>query len=183
MLVNDETVLALRSGDTSAYERVVNEYYSQILYYSKEYLDDEEEAREVTQDTFVALWEGRTPIKDASHLRGYLFSVSKHLSLMRIRKRKSRRGYEDYLLRSHNSRIEKNDPDAVYAFKETEERILRVLEVMPEQRRKVFSMSRQEGLKYAEIAERLGISIKTVEVHMGSALKMFREAFRSREEL
>ncbi|BDD09985.1 DNA-directed RNA polymerase sigma-70 factor [Fulvitalea axinellae] len=181
MLTNLVSIEKLRAGDIQLFERIVNEYHSRIVYFSKEYLGDEEEAREVAQDTFVKLWEKRETLADDSRLDAYLFALAKHFSIMRLRKRKSRKTYEDYLRHQLNTSLNMEaltNPAAQLAFNETDQRIQDLIDSMPKQRRAVFLLSRKEGLKYAEISEKMGISVKTVEGHMGKALKLLRESLK-----
>jgi RNA polymerase sigma-70 factor (ECF subfamily) len=66
-------------------------------------------------------------------------------------------------------------PSDILNYKELQDKIAKILERLPEKCGKIFTMSRFEGLKYTEIAEKLSVSVKTVEANMGRALKEFRK--------
>ena len=82
----------------------------------------------------------------------------------------------DMLKRCHTSQSESQEsPSDILNYKELQEKIARILERLPERCGKIFYMSRFEGLKYTEIAEKFSVSVKTVEANMGKALKEFRK--------
>jgi len=138
-------------------------------------LKEREEAEEIVQEVFVKIWERRHSIDVKSSLRNYLYSAVRNACFNHLKHQSVERNYANE---------KKNEPDEHNMVEEnligSELGILihQVIEQLPEKRREIFELSRFEGLKYNEIAERLNISIKTVEAQMGQALKYLKSHLR-----
>lgn len=156
----------------TAFETIFNEHYSNLCAYGNNFLKDIEASEEVVQEVFFKLWINRDSLEITTSLKSYLFRAVRNSSLNVLKHVGIR---EDY--KQHNERIiqmeEKSQEDQVIVS-ELEEKIRKAIDALPLERRKIFIMSRYDGLKYKEIAEKLGISVKTVENQMGSALKSLR---------
>ncbi|MGH7493700.1 MAG: RNA polymerase sigma-70 factor [bacterium] len=135
-----------------------------------------EAAEDIVQEVFIKLWENRHQIKAERSLKSYLYTITTNLALNYIRHTKVAIKFqrtlneESFLQESPQSSLEK---------KELHEKLLAALALLPEKPRIVFMMSRMEQLSYREIAERLEISIKTVESHIGAALKALRKSLQT----
>ena len=124
----------------------------------------------------VRVWTNRASLAIESSLRSYLFRAVRN-GCMNVKKHmKVRDEYKAYMehdsLGNHHSREEE------MIISELEQKIREAIDHLPMERRKVFILSRYEGLTYGQIAEKLDISVKTVENQMGKALKMLREELR-----
>jgi RNA polymerase sigma-70 factor (ECF subfamily) len=166
----------LREGGTTAFEMLFRTYYQSLCNYAYSFLRDKEEAEEVVQSTFLLVWEKRGSLAIHTSVRPYLYAMVRNacLNVIKHDKIKQRHAGEELALaeRSHDSVAH------AVASNELENRIRLAIEDLPEQCRMVFKLSRFEELKYAEIANQLNISVKTVENHMGKALKIMREKLR-----
>lgn len=159
----------LRRGDSVAFKKMFDNYYKILVAVGYKILLDRELAESVVQDVFVNLWSNRETALINS-LKGYLVVSVKNRSLNEIKRAKrfvSFNTIQTYQLPSEPLDIQ-SDVDAI-------EHIMNSINELPEQRRKIFRMNRIDGLKYAEIALELNLSIKTVEAQMSSALKYMRE--------
>ena len=167
---------ALTAGDITAFEMLFRTYYQPLCHYASSFLQDKEDAEEIVQSTFLLLWEKRETLAIRSSVKPYLYAMVRNACLNVIKHEKIKQKYagEETALadRSHDS------VSHIVASNELEFKIMQAMEVLPEQCRMVFKLSRFEELKYAEIAEQLNISIKTVENHMGKALKIMREQLK-----
>jgi RNA polymerase sigma-70 factor (ECF subfamily) len=167
---------ALTVGDITAFEMLFRTYYQPLCNYAYTFLQDKEDAEEIVQSTFLLVWEKRETLAIRTSVRPYLYAMVRNACLNIIKHEKIKQKYvgEEMALadRSHDSVA-----NAV-ASNELEYRIKVAMEELPEQCRMVFKLSRFEELKYAEIADQLNISIKTVENHMGKALKIMREQLK-----
>lgn len=156
----------------SEFEALFKQHYQELCGYANSYLKDLEAAEEMVQSTFVRVWERREQLEIHSSRRSYLYSAVKNACLNQLKHLKVRDEYK-----AHNERVLASahySAEDEYQANQLEERIRASIESMPEGRREVFKLSRFEGLKYREIAERLKISVKTVENQMGSAIKQLR---------
>ena len=148
-------------------------HYSDLCAYANVYLKDPDASEEVVQEVFFKLWSKRDTIEITSSKQSYLFRAVRNGSLNLIKHINIREEYKAYNKREI-SYGETEHYDEVIAS-ELEQKISKAIEELPTERRKIFILSRYEGLKYSEIAEKLGISPKTVENQMGKALKYMRE--------
>lgn len=163
-------------GGITAFEMLFRTYYQPLCNYAYTFLQDREDAEEIVQSTFLMVWEKRDTLAIRTSVKPYLYAMVRNACLNVIKHEKIKQRYagEEIALadRSHDA------VNHTIATNELEHRIKEALEELPEQCRLVFKLSRFEELKYAEIAEQLNISIKTVENHMGKALKIMREQLK-----
>jgi len=157
------------SIDLSEFEMLFKSHYSELCAHANKYLDDLAAAEETVQSLFVKLWENRADVRFEKSARAYLFAATRNACFNQLRHIKVREEYK-----KHNQLEMEQEQYTVgdeYQAVELEEKIRRSIDDLPEGRRRIFILSRFEGLKYREIADKLKISIKTVENQMGSAIK------------
>jgi RNA polymerase sigma-70 factor (ECF subfamily) len=128
------------------------------------------EAKDIVQTAFIKLWEKRTDVNLTTSARSYLYTSVYHLCINNVRDRKIHQGHHERLASINNT----NNINPAEE-KETRIRIQQAINSLPGRCKEVFCKSRFEGKKYTEIASDMNISIKTVEVQMGKALKYLRE--------
>jgi RNA polymerase sigma-70 factor (ECF subfamily) len=136
-------------------------------------MKNKEDAKEIVQETFLKLWNRRDKIDSSYSLKSFLFSISYNLTIDLLRKKTQDIGFQDYLKNHFNEEGAKTDELA--HFNELNEVLAQLVNELPVQRRKVYLMSREEGLSHQEIAGKLGITIKTVENHINLSLKFLRK--------
>ncbi len=153
---------------------VFRDYYTPLVRYGNTFLKDTDETEDVVQQVFVSMWEKRAQLDIHTSVRAVLYRAVHNACLNRLKHQKVRR---DYAGDWKNTQSDSEQTDALEAA-ELQERINRAIETMPEQCARIFKMSRFEQLKYQEIADQLGLSVKTVENQMGKALKIIREALK-----
>ncbi|MFA5420360.1 MAG: RNA polymerase sigma-70 factor, partial [Bacteroidales bacterium] len=161
----------------SAFEELYNFFYPKLSYFSNQYLLDADAANNVAQDAFTELWEKRSGLHSETNIQAWLFSVTKNKSLKLIGKERSRQKYHDYLRIRQldvNYRSLADFDTSNFIFEELQHKIKTALAKLSPSVRLVFEKSRFEDKKNREIAEELGISIKTVEAHISKALKLLR---------
>jgi RNA polymerase sigma-70 factor (ECF subfamily) len=175
-LSEQEMLLSLQTDNQSTFEVIFKIFYQPLCRYAYSFLNDKEEAEEVVQSTFIQVWEKRSSIAVQTSFRSYLYRMVRNACLNVLKHKKVKQAHALHELTTGQTAHE-----SVHETLSSNELELKVGEVMmelPEQCRIIFQMSRFEGLKYAEIAEQLQISIKTVENQIGKALKIMREGLK-----
>jgi RNA polymerase sigma-70 factor (ECF subfamily) len=168
-LSNEQLIPMLLSGDEHTFESVYKHFLRPLHVYAIAILQDEEEARGMVQNVFLKLWERKTRLNFNGSLQAYLYGAVYHECLNNLRHQKVKFKHQQYLIHTMESQ-ESTGTD----LKELKNKLQQALNELPEKCRTIFQMSRFEELKYQEIANRLNISIKTVENQMGKALKTLR---------
>jgi len=166
-----ELFLKLKEGDEKAFQTLFRKFYSSLCQYARQFLNDSESAEEAVQDMFVKIWERRTVLNIDASVRHYFFRAIRNQCLNQIQHEKIKKQYAGKVLESSSQEI---DPGHFYLEVDLIERIEKSIEALPPKRKEIFRLSREQGLKYKEIADTLNISIKTVEAQMGLALKHLR---------
>jgi RNA polymerase sigma-70 factor, ECF subfamily len=171
--VNEEVLAKLQNGDHNAFETIFKAMYAPLCSYARLHLSDSDEAEEIVQTILIKLWEKRKTLDIKTNLNAYLYAAVKNHCLNQFKHQKVRKDHA-----AHHLHVVKNHAsttDELLSSKEIQIRIDLAVGSLPDQCRNVFVLSREHEMKYSEIAEKLGISIKTVEAHMGKALKILRD--------
>lgn len=168
MLVN-----RLRSKDKSAFALVFNKHFGVLVNYAMRFLDEREEAEEIVQDVFVKFWDKCAELDPESSIKSYLYRSVHNTCLNHIKHNKVKDAYRQHVMhhmeRTSEMVFDQQDPDKL------RQEIMLEIDNLPPRCSEIFKLSRLEGLKYQEIADHLEISVKTVEVQMGKALRVLRE--------
>jgi RNA polymerase sigma-70 factor (ECF subfamily) len=168
---DQQLINGLKRGDRTVFEHIFRNYYPELCRFVLRYLPDKLIAEEVIQDLFCKLWFRREELIINTSLKSYLFRAAVNFSLNHIRHQEMQRKYVDYVGFEVDD-VSAGSPED--ADDELSGLFHKALLELPEKRREIFEMSRFEGLKYHEIAKKLGINIKTVETQMTRALEFMR---------
>ena len=174
MFSDSEIIGRIRQGDKQEFEKLFRSSYVSLVRYAKTLIRDHDASEEIVQELFFRLWQDRQTIRIESSLNGYLYRSVHHRALHYLEHQKVVGRHAGEVLAAADMTSEPVT-DAIY-YHELQARVARVLERLPERCRLIFKMNRFEGLKYIEIADKLAVSLKTVEADMGKALKEFRKA-------
>lgn len=168
-LSDSELTEAIRNSDPKAFKIFYHRYFRAV--YSKLWRKtrDPESAYDLMQDTFMRLWKNRRDLKPERSIKAYLFRITHNLAIDFGRKRSLDYDYFDKDVSVESRTLHQDEPG------ELEERVLAAITELPDPLQTVLTLNRFDGLKYREIAEALGISVKTVESRMSKALKILRE--------
>jgi len=172
-LENEAIGTLLAQKDEAAFEQVFKTHFKRLHAYAFTILRDEVEAEEMVQQVFFKLWERNENLSLTGSVSSYLYRAVHNESLNYIKHQKVRSNHQLHVAYSMKNEVE--HPAKKIIAGELEKKIHTALNELPEQCRTIFQMSRFDELKYREIADKLGISVKTVENQMGKALKLLRE--------
>lgn len=146
-----------------------DKYYSELCFFVNKYLGDMDLSRSIVQDVYVKIWMKRSKISPTSSIKSYLYNSARNTALDHLRTSHRNTEMSETIENSLHSPFRDRIEEA-----ELNDRINRSINALPEKCREVFVLCRFEELKYSQIAERLNISVKTVEMQMGIALKKLR---------
>lgn len=163
----------IRQGDLKVFESLFRSSFASLVRYARVLIKDQDTAEEIVQDLFVKIWQERKNLAVTSSLNGYLFRSVHNRCIHHIEHLKVRDKYSEEISKLQPELMESPADQLQYA--ELQNKIARIIEKLPERCGRIFLMNRFEGLKYSEIAEKLSVSVKTVEANMGRALKEFRK--------
>ena len=180
VLKEQQQLRSIRRGDIKSFELLFRTHYQGMLGYARSLVKQDEVAEEVVQDVFYNVWKNREEIRISQSWKSYLFRAAYNNSMMALRRSKRLVQTPDGTLPEQESGS--GNPLLELEFGETREKYLEIMKGLPPRTQEIFQMNREEGLKYREIALKLDISEKTVEAHMGRALKALRQRLIEQEE-
>lgn len=157
--------------DEHTFEQVFDKHYDGMFRYCNTMIRDAAEAEDIVQSAFVDLWQDRQKLNIHTSIQAFLYKSVYFKCMNKIKHDKVEQKYRNS--RVHDLRTSSGD---LMIQKEIIQIIHQAIQLLPEQCRKIFTMSRDEGLRYHEIADKLQLSPKTVENQMGKALKTMRLA-------
>ncbi len=164
----------MKSVDEQAFELLFRKYYARLCGFANKFLCNSEESEEIVQEVFLNVWCKRGQLNVNADISAYLFRSVQNLSLNLIEHKKIANSYYAVIARVYENSSDDWSVDSQVQYAELQEKIEGAIATLPAECRRIFQMSRMEGLKYAEIAIQLGISIKTVETQMSRALSKLK---------
>jgi RNA polymerase sigma-70 factor (ECF subfamily) len=161
----------LRTGDDAAFDEIFRTWYASLVRIAEGLLSSRAVAEEIVQDVMLELWRRRENLAPGSSPQAYLFQSTRNRALNHIRHEHVQRRGEPHVMAAASVHASAH---AELVEEEIEVALREAIRDLPQRTRDVFELSRVQGLKYSEIAEALGISVKTVEAQMGRALRALR---------
>ena len=180
---SDELFDQVKSGDQKAFELLFSILFARLNDFAKKVVKDDGISQDIVQEVFVKVWENRAQI-ESLNLEALLFKMVRNRCIDHIKHVKvlNNRMNKIHVLSKYEElyRIDfiGNEP-YVLIEEELRTKIEKTIHSLPDRCREVFILSRIDGLKNKEIAERLNINIKNVERHLSRALQSFRKSFSS----
>ena len=159
----------IAQGNEKSFTETFDRFYQVMCFYADKFLHDQDEARSLVQQVFVDLWVKRHKLVIEQSLKAYLFTTVRNSALDYL---KHKLVEARYLSESPKESVI-YDRDLIEEA-ELNARINSAIETLPVKCREIFILCRIKELRYSEIAQQLGISVKTVEMQMGIALKKLR---------
>lgn len=172
-------VIRMKASDKDAFKTVFHLYQQGIFNFLLFKLKHAAIAEDLLQDVFLKLWQHRAALDENKSLQSYLYTIATHLSFNHHRNQQVK---TNFLTAQPKEQHEHLSPLTLLEWKELNHTIAEAIQQLPEKVRVVFLMHRAEHRSYMEIALCLDISIKTVESHIGKALRLLREHLKASSE-
>ena len=166
-----ELLQGITDGTESAFRYLFENYYPMLVAFANRFVEDLDSSRNIVQDVFVGLYDKRKTINIHTSLKAHLYQSVRNRALNQLKREKMEREHHGKM---KNDRDEQVNYEEFLTVSELEGRINKVVNGLPKQCRKIFLMSRQEGIPNADIAKQLSISKRTVETQISNALKRIR---------
>jgi len=180
----EELISNLTKGIPEAFRFLFDEYYVALCLYALRYTRDKQAAEEVVHETMVKLWENRDRICITDSLTGYLYRAVQNNALNYLKQLQIRNKYNNVYLQNLKDAedfftISQETGQSALMAKELETKINQAIEELPEQCREIFMMSRFEGLKNKEIADKKKVTVNTVQKQISIALDKLRKSLKA----
>ncbi|QIA07424.1 RNA polymerase sigma-70 factor [Draconibacterium halophilum] len=170
---NEKLINRFIDGDKTAINDLYAEYSPRLYRFAMAYLKSESEVLDIVQEVFVNVWMNRNKLKKDSNLDAYLFTVAKNTIVSVFRKKLSEKDYLEHL--KNKSITNSIDTESQFNYNQLSNKLNDLVEQLPPQRKKIYQLSKEQGLANKTIAAELGISIKTVEDHLSKASKFIKK--------
>ena len=161
-------------GDENAFKYFFDTYYDDLCNFVNGYLHDETLSEDIVQSIFIYLWENRDSLPSNCTIKSYLYSATKNKSLNHLRNVKNKHRIEGALFAQADC-FSDEKADKYLEFEELKSILSKATDLLPSQCKTIYQLSRDDGLTHKEIAERLGITIKTVENQMTIAIHKIKD--------
>jgi len=164
---DSDYIRAIKDSDRGAFRNFYYEYYEPLYRFAWRYVRDSELALDFVQETFTRLWIKRQTLDSNKPIKPFLYRILHNLIIDHVRKQSVREDAMKLMDFDDTHEDDHESNERLYT-------IQNVIQSLPEGQQEVFRMNRDEGLKYSEIAEILGLSVKAVEKRMSKALQTLR---------
>lgn len=175
---NSYSAIAMRS-DGIDYRQLFRNYYSVLCEKAYRMVGCRQKAEEIVSDVFIKIWKNREELNIKSSIKAYLFMAVRNRSIDYLRHLSRRKIMLAELCPADHESSHYPSPEECLLYRELEQQIQTAISALPPRGQHIFRLSREEGLKYQQIADQLGISIKTVETHMRRSLIFLRARLQS----
>jgi len=165
-------VRQLKSNDINAFNALFQKYSQNLYRFSFSMLKNREDSEEIVQEAFLRIWNNRSKIDTDKSFKAYLFKISYNLIMNQLKQRLKDEAFLIHLEQYFGTK--QMAPPDVVDYMIIQNRINSIVEELPEKRKQIFRLSREDGLSHKEIAKKLDISVKTVENQIGLVLKQLK---------
>lgn len=166
---------ALRQDNKEAFSLLFQKYYTDLVLFCGNFVRDKSSCEDIVQSIFLKLWNDRKSIRIETSLKSYLLRAVRNSCFDEFRHLEIVRQYESD---PDHSVLDSYDTENYILYSDLSAHLQQALDQLPAAYREAFEMNRFEGLKYREIADRLNVSERTVEVRVGKALEMLRKLLK-----
>jgi RNA polymerase sigma-70 factor (ECF subfamily) len=168
-----ELLTRVAGGDRGAFKQLYDLYWDDIYYIALSFLKSPEWSQDVIQDIFIKIWQKRATLPAVEQFKSYLFIIARNELISALRQKMRADGHNDQYRQHLPEQF--LAPDQSFAVKELETQIGQAVQQLPEQQKRIFLMTRNDGLSHDEIAQQLGLARKTVANNITKALNHIRD--------
>ncbi len=172
-LVESVLLVNIIKGDKKAFSAIFTAYYRDLVMFAISFTHDPDTAEEIVQDTFVKFWEEHDTLQITISVKSYLLRSVQNRCIDWYRHKRVIQTHFDTI--TATAKLYENDTDNYLLRSELEDQIQKALALIPPDCSQAFLMNREEGLKYKQIAKKLNVSVRTIEVRISKALHFLRE--------
>ncbi len=181
MTTDAELAQRIKLGEKPAFQELYERYAPRIYHFSNSYLKNETDAEELVQDVFLKIWEKREILEASQNLKAYIFKIAVNSIYDFIRRKNIENAYKDFSRLNYTNQNDDTWHSVVY--EEMKTTLDTLIQQMPEQRRRIFDLSKNKGLTNDEIALRLGLSKRTVENQLYRAVSFLKNQLQNKSLL
>jgi len=176
--INDaDLVHRIKYGEKEAYQELFNKYAPKIYHFSLSYLKNDADAEELVQDVFLKVWEKRKILDSTQNIKTYIFKIAINTIYDFIRRKNIENAFNDFA--KENYETNSNSTWNTIVLEDMQATLKKLVAQMPEQRRKVYKLSKEDGLSNEEIAQKLKLSKRTVENQLYRAVAFLKEHLKN----
>ena len=180
MVHEKELIVGLVNGDERAFRQIYDLYVKKVYHFTLNYVKEKSEAEDIAQNVFMKIWERRNVIDKEKSFAGFIFTVTYRIIIDYFRQNSTK-----FSLNKRPT-LDQEIPSLVFSDDllnrhQLESFYDKALQALPPKRKEIFLLSRHNGLTNKQIAEKLDISVKTVENQMTAALASLKASFSSSE--
>jgi len=170
---SDEELMRMIALDHEpSFKTLFEKYYPELLRFAIKHVRSPEESEGIVQEVFLYFWNNRKQIELKNSLKAYLYAATRYRAIYFFRKQKR---LPDFAELSEISGSSEDDAQLLLEYLEIENKVIKVIDELPPKCKEIYLLSREEGLSHKAIAEKLNISVKTVENQIRIALKRIRD--------
>jgi RNA polymerase sigma-70 factor (ECF subfamily) len=174
ILNSDERLMQeIKADNMFAFDMLYKKYSKRLYKFAYYILKSPEESENIVQDVFLRLWENRNKVEKDSSVKYYVFTIAYNSAISIIRKKARESQFIEYLKSLQD--LNQEPVNIELEYHELTEKLEDIINHLPDRQKSVYLLHKVEGLKYSEIAERLNISVNTIENHMSRAFKTIRK--------
>ncbi len=172
--ISEFTVRRFVNGDMRAFDDIYFVFHPKLQIFVLSLVKTEADAEEIVQDVFVKTWENREKLKSFTSFESYLFTIAYNTTISLLRRRAKDALYIEYV-KSVQIEIDDSFLNENEDWKEIDDQLNLLIEKLPSRQKEVFRLKHFDGFSYKEIADKLGISVNTIENHIVKAHKFLKE--------
>ena len=162
---------ALKLDSHEAFIQIFRKYYPDLVLFASRFILDTETCEDIVQEAFIKIWSNRKILEIRTSLKTYLISLVQHLALNEIKHRKVKTLYQDM----YHEMILALPADEHILYTELNDAVENLLSQLDPEVLETYTLSRTHNLKYAEIAQKLNISVRTVEARVSKTIKFLQK--------